>query len=148
MLNKIKSILSYNKMAAVSIACALVIIIAGLSLGTHGVTVTTITGVSVIILCLALFSYNAYIAITKALLSRFFMCVGLVCLYVEYTFSVLIKINLNLYTSIFWCDLGILFIFFSFLNDQEIKLLFKAATSLLTVKIKSIVNKIVNCLGK
>jgi len=107
MFKKIKETFLVLVISSVFVLCYAGIVIAR---NNWGVESTLITGLIAIMLSLSCFSYFALSAINELFLTRFFMSVGSLTLFIEYSASVFLNINLNQFASIFWCDCGVIFL--------------------------------------
>ena len=111
MKNIIKNVVK-NKFLVFAVMCAYVLCYIGVVIGRNnwGIESTLLTGLIAIMLSLACFSYFALSAVNELFITRLFMSVGSLMIFVEYSASVFLKINLNQYASMFWCDCGVIFL--------------------------------------
>ena len=101
-----------NKFLFFTVICAYILCYIGIVIGRNnwGIESTLLTGLIAIMLSLACFSYFALSAINELFTTRLFMSVGSLMIFIEYSASVFLKINLNQYASMFWCDCGVIFL--------------------------------------
>ena len=85
----------------------------------NGLAITDVTGSLVIFFSVLSYIYYAYFA-NDVFFTRIMFCTGFVLIFLEYCCSIILQVNLNLYTSIFWCDCGILGVSLGVFNNMTL----------------------------
>lgn len=110
--NKVVAFASRNIVISASLIFAIMLTMAGINIGKNGngAEVTAATGILVILFAMIDYLYFAFFAIKLDKIIRTVMATGFLMILVEYISSVVYSVNLNINTSKFWCDAGVLLI--------------------------------------
>ena len=115
-----------KKLVSFAIICAVVLCYAGilLTINGNGQEITNVTGIIVLILSTLCFLKGGASINKGNCFSNFMFCIGWMLIFIEYFVSVFMHINLNVYTSIFWCDCGLMCIGIAIIGQiQFVKIL-------------------------